>query len=146
MLRLNRLDTSSGDFEALLGRLLAFENTQDKRVEDAVAAILADVKGRGDVAVLEYTRRFDRFDAVHMSTLRLPKAELERAFAALPVAQREALVTAAGRVRAYHERQITQSWSFTEPDGTRLGQQVTPLDRVGIYVPGGKALTPRPSS
>jgi len=142
MLLLNRLDTSSGDFEALLGRLLAFENTQDKRVEDAVTAILADVKGRGDVAVLEYTRRFDRFDAVHMSTLRLPKAELERAFAALPVAQREALVSAAGRIRAYHERQITQSWSFTEPDGTRLGQQVTPLDRVGIYVPGGKAAYP----
>ena len=142
MLRLNRLDTGSADFETELARLLAFENTQDQRVEDTVTAILADVKRRGDAAVLEYTRRFDRVEAVQMSALRLPKAELERGFAALPVAQREALVIAAGRIRAYHERQMTQSWSFTEPDGTRLGQQVTPLDRVGIYVPGGKAAYP----
>jgi histidinol dehydrogenase len=142
MLRLNRLDTGSADFEAELARLLAFENTQDGRVEDTVTAILADVKRRGDTAVLEYTRRFDRVEVVHMSALRLPKAELERAFAGLPVAQREALVIAAGRIRAYHERQITQSWNFTEPDGTRLGQLVTPLDRVGIYVPGGKAAYP----
>jgi histidinol dehydrogenase len=142
MLPLNRLDSGSADFEAVLGRLLAFENTQDQRVEDTVTAILADVKRRGDAAVLEYTRRFDRVEAAHSSTLRLARAELERAFAALPVAQREALVIAAGRIRAYHERQMTQSWSFTEPDGTRLGQQVTPLDRVGIYVPGGKAAYP----
>jgi len=142
MLRLNRLDTSGADFDAALGRLLAFENTQDERVEETVAAILTDVRRRGDAAVLEYTRRFDRVEVPHASALRLPKAELERAFAALPVAQREALVVAAGRIRAYHERQVTQSWSFTEPDGTRLGQQVTPLDRVGIYVPGGKAAYP----
>ncbi len=142
MLRLNRLDTGSADFEVTLDRLLAFENTQDEHVQETVTAILADVRRRGDVAVLEYTRRFDRVEAAHMSALRVPKAELEHAFAALSVAQREALVVAAGRIRAYHERQITQSWSFTEPDGTRLGQQVTPLDRVGIYVPGGKAAYP----
>ncbi len=142
MLQLNRLDTTSPDFEARLTRLLAFENTQDESIEHTVAAILADVKQRGDAAVLKYTRLLDGVEATSMSALRLAKAELERAFAALPVAQREALVIAAGRIRAYHERQVTQSWSFTEADGTRLGQQVTPLDRVGIYVPGGKAAYP----
>lgn len=142
MLQLRRLDTGSADFEAEFSRLLAFENTQDQRIEDTVSTILADVKRRGDVAVLEYTRRFDRIEAANMSELRIAKTELERAFAALPDAQREALVIAAGRIRTYHEHQITQSWSFTEPDGTRLGQQVTALDRVGIYVPGGKAAYP----
>ena len=142
MLLLNRLDTASPDFEARLGRLLAFENTQDERIDQAVAAILADVRQRGDAAVLEYTARFDRMQATEMAALRVPKAELDRAFAALPEAQREALVHAAGRIRSYHERQVTQSWSYTEPDGTRLGQQVTALDRVGIYVPGGKAAYP----
>ena len=142
MLQLNRLDTASPDFEAGLTRLLAFENTQDESIEHTVAAILADVKQRGDAALLEYTRLLDGVEATSMSALQLTKAELERAFAVLPVAQREALVIAAGRIRAYHERQVTQSWSFTEADGTRLGQQVTPLDRVGIYVPGGKAAYP----
>jgi histidinol dehydrogenase len=142
MLRLNRLDTASADFEAVFARLLAFENTQDDDVERTVTAILADVKRRGDEAVLEYTRRFDRVEAADMSVMRLTKGELERAFGQLPVPQREALVIAAGRIRAYHEHQIGQSWSFTEPDGSRLGQQVTPLDRVGIYVPGGKAAYP----
>jgi histidinol dehydrogenase len=142
MLQLSRLDSTSPDFEARLGRLLAFESTQDERIEQAVAAILADVKQRGDAAVLEYTRRFDRVDSSDLSALRLSKADLERAFAALPPAQREALVQAAGRIRAYHERQVSESWSYTEADGTRLGQQVTALDRVGIYVPGGKAAYP----
>jgi len=142
MLRLNRLNSASADFEAALDRLVAFENTQDDGVEHAVRAILADIRRRGDQAVLEYTRRFDRVDADDMSALRLTRADLENAFGQLPVAQREALVIAAGRIRAYHEHQIAQSWSFTEPDGSRLGQQVTPLDRVGIYVPGGKAAYP----
>jgi histidinol dehydrogenase len=142
MFQLNRLDTGSPDFEAGLTRLLAFENTQDESIEHTVATILADVKQRGDAAVLEYTRLLDGVEATNLSALRLAKAELERAFAALPVAQREALVIAAGRIRAFHERQVMQSWSFTEADGTRLGQQVTPLDRVGIYVPGGKAAYP----
>jgi histidinol dehydrogenase len=142
MLRLSQLDTASPGFEAALTRLLAFDSTENERVEHAVAAILADVKQRGDAALLAYTRRFDRVEAADMSVLRLAKADLEGAFAALPVAQRDALVVAAGRIRAYHERQVTQSWSFTEADGTRLGQQVTALDRVGIYVPGGKAAYP----
>ena len=142
MLQLNRLDTTSPAFAAQLDRLLAFENTQDERIDRAVGAILTDVKQRGDAAVMEYTRRFDRVQARDMSELRLAKADLERAFGALPSAQREALVVAAGRIRAYHERQGVQSWSYTEPDGTRLGQNVTPLERVGIYVPGGKAAYP----
>jgi len=142
MLRLNRLDTASPDFEAELTRLLAFENTQDESIERTVAAILTDVKQHGDAAVLKYTRLLDGLEAANMSALKLTKAELEHAFATLPVSQREALVIAAGRIRAYHERQVVQSWSFIEADGTRLGQQVTPLDRVGVYVPGGKAAYP----
>jgi histidinol dehydrogenase len=142
MLQLNRLDTAAADFEARLGRLLAFENTQDENIEQAVAAILADVKRRGDSALLEYTRRFDRVEATSVSELRLSKAVMDQAFTALSRERREALVEAAGRIRSYHERQVSESWSYTDPDGTRLGQQVTPLDRVGIYVPGGKAAYP----
>jgi len=142
MLQLSQLDTASPGFEPALARLLSFDSTENERVEHAVATILADVKQRGDAALLAYTRRFDRVEAPDMSVLRLAKADLEGAFAALPVAQRDALVVAAGRIRTYHERQVTQSWSFTEADGTRLGQQVTALDRVGLYVPGGKAAYP----
>ena len=142
MLQLNRLDTTSPDFEVRLERLLAFENTQDEGIGESVAAILADVKQRGDAAVLDYTRRFDRVDVKTMADLQILKPELERALAGLPQGQREALVHAASRIRAYHERQVSKSWSYTEADGTRLGQQVTALDRIGIYVPGGKAAYP----
>ncbi|MEO8627501.1 MAG: histidinol dehydrogenase [Betaproteobacteria bacterium] len=139
---INLLDSASADFDTQLRRLLAFENTQDANIDAAVACILADVKRRGDAAVIDYTRRFDRLEVASANTLRLPKADLERAFAVLPDAQRDALVQAAGRIRSYHERQVSESWSYVEDDGTRLGQQVTPLDRVGIYVPGGKASYP----
>ena len=142
MLSLNRLDTSSTGFGAQLERLLAFEATQDERVEQTVGAILADVKRRGDAAVLEYTQRFDRLEVRSMASLTLARSELEAALSGLPQAQREALVEAAERIRAYHEHQIAESWSYSESDGTRLGQRVTPLDRVGIYVPGGKAAYP----
>jgi histidinol dehydrogenase len=142
MLSLNRLDAANPQFAAALERLLAFEATQDERVERTVASILDDVKRRGDDAVLEYTQRFDRVDARSMASLSLAKSDLERAFAQLAQARREALLHAAGRIRAYHERQVAESWSYTEPDGTRLGQQVSSLDRVGIYVPGGKAAYP----
>ncbi|HYL18644.1 MAG TPA: histidinol dehydrogenase [Burkholderiales bacterium] len=142
MLQLNRLDSTGADFEVRLGRLLAFENTQDERIEKSVADILADVKQRGDAAVLEYTRRFDRVEAGSLSELRLARADLDQAFAALSSARRDALVEAAGRIRSYHERQVSESWSYIDADGTRLGQQVTALDRVGIYVPGGKAAYP----
>jgi histidinol dehydrogenase len=142
MLKLSRLETGSPDFERRLADLLAFENTQDESVERVVAAILSDVKQRGDSAVLEYTRRFDRLDVGSMAALELSQSDVQHALGQLPSSQREALVQAAGRIRTYHERQIGQSWSFTERDGTRLGQQVTALDRVGIYVPGGKAAYP----
>lgn len=142
MLSLNRLDSASPEFLAQLERLLAFDDAQDERIDQTVAAILADVKQRGDTAVLEHTRRLDRLEASSMDSLSLPKDELDRALSRLPQAQREALAQAAGRIRAYHERQVVDSWSYTEADGTRLGQQVTPLDRVGIYVPGGKAAYP----
>jgi len=142
MLQLKRLDSASPDFEGRLARLLAFENTQEERIEKTVADILADVKRHGDAAVLKYTRLLDGIEASDMSLLQLSNAELERALTALPAPRREALDIAAGRIRAYHERQLAHSWSFTEADGTRLGQQITPLDRVGIYVPGGKAAYP----
>jgi histidinol dehydrogenase len=137
-----RLSTRDADFEARLAALLAFENTQDQRIDDAVAGILADVRQRGDAAVLEYTRRFDRVEASSMAALEVSRDELDRAAASLTAARREALEQAAARIRAYHERQPVASWQYTEADGTILGQKVTPLDRVGVYVPGGKAAYP----
>src|SRR5262245_61447713 len=137
-----RLDTAAPDFEHELARLLAFENTQDAQIDQAVASILLEVQRRGDAAVLEYTRRFDRIAAPDMAALEVPKARLERALASLPVARADALTVAAQRIRTFHERQVVHSWSYTEADGTQLGQQVTPLERVGIYVPGGKASYP----
>ncbi len=142
MLRLNLLDSASPDFEPKLAALLAFEATQDESIDRAVADILADVRASGDAAVLDHTRQLDRLEATGIAQLEVQQTELEQAFAALGRARREALVEAAGRIRAYHERQVAQSWSYAEEDGTRLGQQVTPLDRVGIYVPGGKAAYP----
>ena len=141
-MNVNRLDTRDADFEARFGALLAFENTLDARVEAAVTGILADVRRRGDVAVLEYTRRFDRLDVGSMDQLEIPREELERALAGLVPARRDALEQAAARIRTYHERQPLASWQYTDEDGTLLGQRVTPLDRVGVYVPGGKAAYP----
>jgi len=142
MSRISLLSTRDDDFDARLTRLLAFETTQDASIDSTVAAILEDVRLHGDDAVLEYTRRFDRLQAPDMAALELPKRALEQAFAGLNQARREALVHAASRVRAYHERQVAESWSYTDADGNRLGQKVTPLDRAGIYVPGGKASYP----
>jgi len=142
MRRIEVLSTRDADFDARLDSLLAFENTQDAAIDAAVAGILEDVRVRGDEAVLDYTRRFDRVDAADMAALELPRSEMEQAFAGLGQARREALVHAAGRIRAYHERQVAQSWDYTDADGNRLGQKVTPLDRAGIYVPGGKAAYP----
>lgn len=139
---MRRLDTRQPDFDARLAELLAFENVQEPGVQSAVAAILADVRARGDAALIEYTRRFDASDVRSAADLEIPGAELKLASEALPRAQVDALAAAAERVRAYHEKQVAQSWKYTEEDGTELGQQVTPLDRVGIYVPGGKASYP----
>lgn len=139
---IKRLTTRDPDFTQQLAALLAFENAQDEGTERAVAEILTAVRTVGDAAVLEYTRRFDHLDAKAMVELALPKRELEAALFNLPADQREALEQAATRIALYHQKQLAASWEYTEADGTRLGQKVTPLDRVGLYVPGGKAAYP----
>ncbi|HZX33283.1 MAG TPA: histidinol dehydrogenase [Rhodocyclaceae bacterium] len=142
MVAIKRLSTADSDFKARLDELLAFEAAQDESIERTVAGILADVKARGDAAVVEYTNRFDRLTASSMADLELSKSALQAALDGLPAEQRQALEAAAGRIRAYHERQKLEGWSYTEADGTLLGQMITPLDRVGLYVPGGKAAYP----
>ena len=139
---IHRLDSTEPGFEARLSALLAWESGQDAEIERAAADILRDVRARGDAAVLEYTRRFDRVEAADASALELPRAELEAALAGLAPARRAALEVAAERVRDYHRHQLAQSWSYVDADGTRLGQKIGPLDRVGLYVPGGKAAYP----
>ena len=140
-----RLSTSDAGFDAALAARLHWSAETDSQVEDAVAKILADVQRRGDAAVLEYTQRFDALDASSVGALELTAAELRAAYEGLPAKQRDALQAAAARVRSYHEAQKKasgESWSYRDADGTLLGQKVTPLDRVGIYVPGGKAAYP----
>ena len=142
MIAIKRFSSSDTDFKQRLDVLLAFESAQDESVDKTVAAILADVKEHGDAAVVEYTNRFDRLSAQSMAELELSRQELQQALDGLPNDQREALEAAARRVRTYHERQPLQSWQYEEADGSLLGQKVTPLDRVGLYVPGGKASYP----
>ena len=140
-----RLSTQDADFEVRFQARLHWSADTDAAIEQRVAAILTDVQQRGDAAVLEYTARFDGLDAGSVSNLELTQTELKAAFNAIPPNQRQALEFAADRVRSYHEAQkqaCGQSWSYRDADGTLLGQKVTPLDRVGIYVPGGKAAYP----
>jgi len=141
-----RLNSTDADFQKKLSALLAFEASQDDAVDRAVAQILADVKLHGDQAVLQATNRFDRLQASTMSELEIPRDQWQEALQSLPAERRTALDSAARRVRAYHEIQKqscgSEGFSYTEADGTVLGQKVTPLDRVGIYVPGGKAAYP----
>ena len=137
-----KLSSTQADFQQQLQALLAFETAQDPAVDSAVAAICDDVKARGDAAVLEYTNRFDRMQATAMADLTLSREQLEAAWQRLPAEVQQALSAAAERVRRYHEKQLAHSWSYEDEDGTLLGQQVTALDRVGIYVPGGKAAYP----
>ncbi|MDR2219595.1 MAG: histidinol dehydrogenase [Methylobacillus sp.] len=141
-MNIRRYSTTDTGFDDALKQLLAFEGAQDDKIDAVVADILHNVKTRGDAAVLEYTARFDRMNATHMAELELPQAQLTEALNSLPANQRDALKQAAERVRLYHEKQLMTSWSYTEADGTMLGQQVTALDRVGLYVPGGKAAYP----
>ena len=141
-MNIRRLSSRAADFNEKLARLLAFEETADEKLEATVAGILADVRKRGDAAVLEYTHKFDRLPLASAAAMELPRAELHAAFDALPAEQRSALEQAAQRVTDYHKKQVQTSWSYTEADGTVLGQQVTALDRVGLYVPGGKAAYP----
>ena len=140
-----RLSTTDANFEALFQKRLHWSAEADAAIESRVADILADVQKRGDAAVLAYTQRFDGVTAQSMQQLVLTQAELKAAFDGLPSVQKEALQAAAKRVRTYHEAQKKasgESWSYQDEDGTLLGQKVTPLDRVGIYVPGGKAAYP----
>jgi histidinol dehydrogenase len=140
-----RLSSRDASFEADFKARLHWSADADAAIEERVAAILADVRQRGDAAVLDYTQRFDGLSAASVQALELTQAELKAAFDGLPAAQRSALQAAAARVRSYHEAQKKasgESWSYRDEDGTLLGQKVTPLDRVGIYVPGGKAAYP----
>ena len=144
--QIRRLSSAEPDFMSTLDTLLAFEGSTDAAIEVAVAEILRAVRSQGDAAVVDFTRRFDHLDVADMSALELPKAELDAALAGLPAGQRAALEAAAARVRSYHERQVQESWCYNDESegmlGTRLGQKVTPLDRVGLYVPGGRASYP----
>lgn len=140
-----RLSTTQADFDDQLTRRLHWSAQTDAAIEHSTAAILADVRARGDEAVLEYTARFDQVSVTALAQLEIPRKQLAAAFEGLPTVQRDALQAAAHRVRAYHEAQKAatgQSWSYRDADGTLLGQKVTPLDRAGIYVPGGKAAYP----
>jgi histidinol dehydrogenase len=144
-LQLRQLSTADADFESAFQRVLHWSAETDAAIEHRVAEIIEAVRSRGDAAVLEFTARFDGVQADSVAALELGREELKAAFDAITPVQREALAFAAQRVRAYHERQLEasgKSWSYLDEDGTLLGQKVTPLDRVGIYVPGGKAAYP----
>ncbi|MBY6191490.1 histidinol dehydrogenase [Microbulbifer agarilyticus] len=139
---IRRLDAGSADFSSELDALLAWESVADTRVESTVADILREVKSRGDAAVIEYTNRFDRRELQQAQDFCLQREDLNAALARIPADKRAALEAAAERVRAYHEHQLQASWQYQEADGTVLGQQITAMERVGIYVPGGKASYP----
>ena len=139
---MKQLHTQSPDFQIELKNLLAFETAQDPKIDQTVADICADVQKRGDDAVIEYTNRFDGTSAQSMADLTLSQDDLKNAFFRLPENVQNALKISAQRVESYHQKQKLESWSYTDEDGTLLGQQITPLDRVGIYVPGGKAAYP----
>ena len=141
-LKIARLDANQADFKQHLDALLAWEGVSDKAVNERVEEIIAAVRARGDAALVEYTGRFDQLNVASMADLILDRARLELALTRITPAQREALEVAAERVRSYHEKQLQPSWRYTEADGTVLGQQITPLDRAGLYVPGGKASYP----
>ena len=137
-----RLDASAPDFAAALEQLTAFDAKEDAALAATVETILADVRLRGDAAVLEYTARYDRVRASSLAALEIPLSKCRAAFDALGAEERGALTTAAERIRRFHERQCGESWTVVEDDGTRLGQRVTALERVGLYVPGGRAAYP----
>ena len=140
--RITRLTTIQSDFDGALAKLLAWDDSVDHQVNESVRHILREVKTRGDAAVLEFTEQFDRLKVNSMAELEMDKGRLQDALERIPQDQRVALETAAERVRDYHERQDQKSWQYEDEDGTILGQKVTPLDRAGLYVPGGKAAYP----
>ncbi len=142
MSEIRQLSTTDSDFQQQLDQLLAWESVSDGAVNSTVNEIIANIRQRGDQALLEYTNRFDGWHAATAADLEVPLARLEQAWNTLPEAQQAALKHAAERIRIYHEKQKGESWSYREADGTLLGQKVTPLERVGLYVPGGKAAYP----
>jgi len=141
-LNIKRLDSSQSDFNEQMDKLLAWEAVSDDKVNQIVNEILQRVRTEGDSAVVEYTNRFDGTSVNSIAELEMSAERLQKALDELPADQRKALETAAQRVQTYHERQKGESWQYTEADGTMLGQKVTPVDRVGLYVPGGKAAYP----
>jgi histidinol dehydrogenase len=141
-LRITRLDAAAADFDRQLEQLLAWNEAEDLTVHRRVLDIIADIRSRGDQALIEYTNRFDQRQVTRANELEMSKATLKQAWNSLPQDQTQALQIAADRIRAYAEHQKIESWKFTEADGTVLGQKITPLDRVGLYVPGGKAAYP----
>lgn len=141
-LSITRLNANHSDFKTRLDKLLAWEAVSDQAVVSAVSDIVANIKQRGDDALLEYTARFDQLQADSVAALEVSSQRLEQAYTAISAEQRQALHTAANRIDAYHQHQRQSSWTITEGDGTVLGQKITPMDRVGIYVPGGKASYP----
>lgn len=142
MVQVRRLDSNAPGFKDELNALLAWESVSDERVVQIVTAVLRDVRARGDAALVEYTNRFDRTQAQSMADLEISPARLHEALRRIPDETRAALELAAQRLRSYHQHQRQESWTYTEADGTVLGQKITPLDRVGLYVPGGKAAYP----
>ncbi|NQZ53657.1 MAG: histidinol dehydrogenase [Piscirickettsiaceae bacterium] len=142
MVNIKTLDSTESDFWQKLEVLLAWDSASDTKISDIVKEILEQVKARGDDAVIEYSQRFDRVGAQTVSELEIPLSRAQAALKSIPDEQRQALQAAAARVRSYHEHQKQDSWTYTEEDGTVLGQQVTPIDRAGLYVPGGKAAYP----
>lgn len=141
-MKIRRLSFGQSDFNSQLDALLAWEAVSDRSVADAVNDILTTVVARGDEALVEYTNRFDRRAVKSFAELQVVPTQMVQSLTSIEPSQREALEAAAARIRAFHERQRAESWQYTEADGTVLGQRVTPLDRVGIYVPGGKASYP----
>ncbi|MGM0766987.1 MAG: histidinol dehydrogenase [Pseudomonadota bacterium] len=139
---IKRLNASQSDFDSALAKLLAWDDSVDHQVNESVRHILHEVKTRGDQAVLEFTEKFDRLKVGSVAELEMGQDRLQHALAAIPQDQRAALEKAAERVRDYHQRQNQKSWQYEDEDGTVLGQKVTPLDRAGLYVPGGKAAYP----
>ena len=141
-MNIKRLTTTQTDYQEQMDSLLAWEGVSDEQVNSTVKDVLKNIRSRGDDALLEYTNKFDRMNVSSMKELTFSKEQIEQAYNNIPDDQRDALEVAAERVRSYHKHQIMESWSYTEDDGTLLGQQITPLDRVGLYVPGGKATYP----
>ena len=142
MADIRKLNAQAADFQAQLDELLAWDNVSDTAVNDTVNDIIAQIRSKGDAALLDFTNRFDNWQAQTAADLEIPAQRLEQAWKAISVEQQQALEHAAQRIRAYAEKQKMDGWEYQEADGTLLGQQVTPLDRVGLYVPGGKAAYP----